>query len=173
MDKPVRFGLHLRVPGWCSQFTLRVNGAAVDASFDRGYVQIVREWQAGDVITLDLHMPVLRMYANPMVRSAIGRVALQRGPILYCLEGIDNPTGPLDRVACGPDTDFVIEHHPELLGGVTILTGRATVISEHTWGHDLYRTQPSVHEPMMITAIPYCVWANRGLAEMRVWLREG
>jgi DUF1680 family protein len=173
MDKPARFGLHLRVPGWCSQFTLRVNGARVDAHFDRGYVQVVREWHAGDVITLDLSMPVVRMVANPMVRSAIGRVALQRGPLLYCLEGIDNPVVPLDQIACGPDVDFVIEHHPELLGGVTILTGRATMLAEHTWDHDLYRAQANTNqEPITITAIPYCVWANRGLAEMRVWLRE-
>jgi len=173
--RPQRFTLHLRIPGWCDRWSLRVNGAAAEARVEHGYAAIERTWQPGDVVALDLAMPVQPVFAHPYVRQMQGRTALQRGPIVYCLEEVDNPVTPLDRISIEPArvSDFVVEHRPDLLGGVTVLRGPAQVISEEGWdSHTLYRrNHPSRTVDAEIVAIPYATWDNRAAGEMRVWLR--
>ncbi|MBZ0279060.1 MAG: glycoside hydrolase family 127 protein, partial [Anaerolineae bacterium] len=100
--KPARFELALRIPGWCRDYRVTVNGEAVTAPLEQGYLILDREWHAGDTVRLKLAMPVERIAANPQVRQDIGRVALQRGPVVYCLEEADNGAG-LARVALPPD----------------------------------------------------------------------
>lgn len=173
--QPQHFTLYLRIPGWCDRWSLRVNGAAVDGGLERGYAAIERTWQPGDVVALDLVMPVQPVFAHPSVRQMQGRTALQRGPIVYCLEEVDNPVNPLDRISIEPArvSDFAVEHRSDLLGGVTVLRGPAQVISEEGWdSHTLYRrNRPSRTTDAEIVAIPYATWDNRTAGEMRVWLR--
>lgn len=175
--QPQRFKLHLRIPGWCDHWSLRVNGEAVDARVERGYAAIDRIWQPGDVVTLDLAMPVQTVFAHPYVRQMQGRTALQRGPIVYCLEEVDNPVTPLDRISIDPAqaSNFAVEYRPDLLGGVTVLRGPAQIITEEGWdAHTLYRrNRPSSATGAEIVAVPYATWDNRAAGEMRVWLRAG
>jgi DUF1680 family protein len=170
--QPTAFAVHLRIPEWCPGFAVRVNGIPIDVEVERGYARVDRVWQVGDQVDLELAMPVLRLHANPQVRSTLGRTALQRGPIVYCLEGNDNLSIPLDRIVLPWDAEVLPEHHPGLLGGVTVLHGQALVDDKDHWGRRLYRTEPPTRTPIELLAIPYCVWANREPNEMQVWIRE-
>jgi DUF1680 family protein len=137
---------------------------------DRGYAHIRRRWRKGDVVLLSLDMPAERIYAHPEVAADVGRVALKRGPIVYCLEGADN-NAPAHRVALPRSSAIEAHFESNLLSGVGVLTADALVI--RTWGEGaLYRTDPPIMEPTTIRAIPYCCWSNRGPQEMSVWIRE-
>src|SRR5207249_7359372 len=83
------FELHVRIPGWCEGATLSINDQASTIDVQNGYARIARTWNAGDTVKLNLPMPVKRIYADPRVKADVGRVALMRGPIVYCLEGVD------------------------------------------------------------------------------------
>jgi hypothetical protein len=173
LSRPTHFTLHLRVPGWCEKFDVRVNREAVSgARAYNGYLSLNRQWQTGDAVTLNLAMPVEVVRANPQVRPMLGRVALQRGPLVYCLEGADNPITPLDRITLPKDADWQVEHHPDLLGGVTTLRTTALALDDADWGDALYRIRSDTYTPVNLTAVPYCVWDNRAPGEMRVWLRQ-
>jgi hypothetical protein len=174
--QPQTFALHLRIPHWCDQWSIRVNGAAVDSPPPHaGYVAIQRTWQNGDRVELTLAMPVQPIFAHPAVRQMQGRVAIQRGPLVYCLEGMDHGDVGLDRIALDPNQveHFAVEHHPDLLGGVTVLRGTGTLLQEQGWDRQtLYRRHlPSAVAPTDVLAIPYCLWDNRTPGEMRVWFR--
>lgn len=173
VDAPASFALHLRIPAWCGQWSLRVNGAPVQADVTRGYASLAREWRTGDVVELDLAMPVQAVYAHPSVRQAVGRIALQRGPLVYCLEGVDNEQTELSRISVDPAAvgAFTVEHRADLLGGVTVLRGPATIESTDGWEGVLYGQRAPDQKPVQITAVPYYAWANRAPGEMRVWLR--
>ncbi len=175
-ETPQDFALNLRIPGWCDEWAVKVNGAAAAATpAGSGYVAITRTWRPGDVVELTLAMPVQTVYANPNVRQLQGRLALQRGPIVYCMEGVDNGAGPLDRISLSPAqaANFSVEYRPELLGGVAVLRGVADAIDEAGWSDQLLyrRNQPSSQQQVAVTAIPYATWDNRDPGEMRVWFR--
>jgi uncharacterized protein len=174
MAGPGTFGLRLRIPGWCRDSHLRVNGEIVDiaSNLHQGYVRVERRWQAGDRVELELAMPVERMYAHPNVRQDVGSVALKRGPLVYCLEGADQNV-PLQRLIVREDAELARHFDPDTLGGVAIIRGHALVEDDSDWGTMLYRSQPPTRHPATITAIPYYTWDNRQPGEMRVWLREG
>jgi DUF1680 family protein len=168
---PGRFALHLRVPGWARGATVSVNeGPATPAAPVRGYALVDREWRAGDRVTLALPMPVERVRAHPAVRQDAGLVALQRGPLVYCLEGVDNPW-PLHRVALPTAAELTAKHEPELLGGVTVVEGSAERVDDAGWAGALYRVAPAAKGPVRIRAVPYYAWDHRAAGEMRVWLR--
>jgi hypothetical protein len=174
--RPQTFALHLRVPGWCRQWSLSVNGVATDLKpHAHGYIAIERTWQPGDTVVLKMEMPVEMVWANPAVRFLEGRTALQRGPLIYCLEGADHGDILLDRIAIDPQSvsagEFGVEWRPDLLGGVNILRGPAKVIDADGWDDTLYRQHPPATRPIELTAIPYYAWDNRAPGEMRVWLR--
>jgi DUF1680 family protein len=176
LDAPQQFAVKLRIPGWCDAWSVKVNGIAVETGKpDHGYVAIDRTWQRDDVVELDLAMPVQALYANPNVRQLQGRFALQRGPIVYCMEGVDNDEIGLERVALDPAqaAAFSVDYQPELLGGVAVLRGPAQAITEDGWdSHTLYRrNRPSSVAPMSVVAVPYATWDNRAAGEMRVWFR--
>jgi DUF1680 family protein len=172
------FTLHLRIPGWCNEWSITVNGAPLrmDLPPQNGYLAITRTWALGDKVELNLAMPVQAVWAHPAVRQMQGRIALQRGPLVYCLEGVDNAVNNLDRIALDPTQldQFTVEHHPDLLGGVTVLRGIGQVIDDADWnGHILYRySEPTAAKTIAVTAIPYPVWDNRQAGEMRVWFRS-
>jgi uncharacterized protein len=165
---PVTFALRLRVPGWSRGATLHLNGEARALTSERGYVTLRREWQPGDQVTLHLPMPVERVRADPRVATVAGCVALQRGPLVYCVEQIDN--GP-HLAALTLPTDSVLTPRQEdiLPGGAVVLTGRAW---REAPADKLYQTTPHSAGPVLLRAIPYAWWANRGEGEMRVWIRE-
>lgn len=172
---PMPLTLHLRLPGWCDGYTVKLNGLPQDVQPDPGgYLAIRREWQSGDMVEYVMEMPIRPVFANPAVRLLEGRVAIQRGPLVYCLEGIDNGGIILDRISLDPQMiarSFTSEYHPDLLGGVTVVRGRGYAIDEAGWQGNLYRSEIPAEKEIEITAVPYCVWDNREPGEMRVWLR--
>jgi len=166
-----RFTLALRIPGWCPQPMLKVNGRPVKLSgmMRRGYAHIRRLWHDGDRVELELPMPVERVYAHPRVRSCAGRLALQRGPIVYCLEQADN--GPdLNAIAIPPHAKLRAQREPGLLGGVVTVSGKAMRATNA--GGSLYGTRRARAKSVAFKAVPYYAWANRGPGEMLVWVRE-
>lgn len=173
LTSPATFALNLRVPDWCAGATLTVDGELVDmaANLHRGYVRLERLWTGAEVIELTLPMPVQRVYAHPQVRADAGLVALQRGPVVYCVEATDNPW-PLHRLMLPRDAACTARHAPDLLGGVTVIEAEALVEVSGDWRGKLYSTIPGSRQPARLTAIPYCVWDNREPGAMRVWLRE-
>jgi len=121
---PIEFALRLRLPGWCRSARLAVNGQDIDvaAITERGYATVRRRWQSGDKVALTLAMPVERLYAHPDVQADQGRVALKRGPIVYCVEAIDTPASPY-RLALPREEAVASRFEPDLLGGIATLNG--------------------------------------------------
>lgn len=170
--RPATFALHLRLPGWAQgrpvpsdlytyaerthpAWTLRVGGQACTPPLESGYVVITREWRAGDVVELDLPMPVHTVHGHPKIEAVSGAVAFERGPVVYAVEGEVNRTAPAD-LAVTPRTRARAHRHREQLGDVVTLVLEAVAAPV---------------QPRPVTAIPYAVWNNRGLAPMAVWLR--
>jgi DUF1680 family protein len=174
MDQPARLTLHLRVPGWCETYALAINGAAQPLpAAERGYLALTRVWQPGDTVTYQMDMPIRPTWAHPAVRQLHGRVALERGPIVYCLEGTDHGGLVLDRLSLKPEqvaAAFRVEHRPDFLGGVAVLCGPGTRLTS-SGAEALYASVPPQREAVELLAVPYCVWGNREPGEMRVWLR--
>ncbi len=168
----VEFSLRLRIPGWCRAARAAINGAPLDlgAMTDRGYAHVRRRWQKGDVVKLDLDMPAERIYAHPDVAADVGRVALKRGPIVYCLEASDNDA-PVHRIALRRSDRIDAQFEPELLGGVAMLTASGVAIGTPAGGA-LYATDPPRMQRASLRAIPYAFWCNRDRGEMNVWIRE-
>jgi DUF1680 family protein len=178
-EKAGEFDLNVRVPGWCQgasspddlyrieerpasgAFRLKVNGQAVDNLEEvRGYVRLHREWKSGDEVELSMDMPVRRVKAHPNVAADAGRVALMRGPIVYCFEGIDNPAG-VRNLALDPQTQLAVESRVDLLGGVFVVRGSC-----------LRKEGDMEQKREEFTAVPYYVNCNREPCEMQVWLPE-
>ena len=173
------FAVNLRIPGWARNqpvpsdlytfaqsmsetVTVKVNGETVDWSLRQGFAPLRRLWKKGDVIELDLPMPIRRVVSHENIVTNRGKVALQRGPLVYCLEGPDNENHVLDLVI--PDAaPLSTEFQPSLLGGVVTIMGEAETAK---------RTIDGGIEPdakRKFTAIPYYAWAHRGRAPMTVW----
>jgi len=170
VQKPQKLALNLRIPGWCEEYSIKIGSEAVNVPLSKGYARIERKWSDGDQVELDLAMPVRRVRANPLVEADRGRVALQRGPVVYCLEGVDN-AGRVLSMAFPPTAPVAAEHRPDLLGGVTVLTGRALARTPADWNGALYKSDAGFEE-VEFTAVPYCVWDNREPGPMVVWLPE-
>ncbi|MBI3707224.1 MAG: glycoside hydrolase family 127 protein [Proteobacteria bacterium] len=172
-ETAVEFALRLRIPGWCRSARLAVNGTAVDVAAvkDRGYAHLKRRWQSGDRVTLALDMPAERNYAHPDVRADLGRVALKRGPIVYCLESVDQEV-PLHWIALPRLGQIEPRFEPNLLGGVGTLLATAAVQRSKDGAGALYAAAPPDVEPIIVRAIPYHAWDHRDPGEMNVWIRE-
>ncbi|MEX0761205.1 MAG: beta-L-arabinofuranosidase domain-containing protein [Dehalococcoidia bacterium] len=170
-ERPAAFSLKLRIPGWCRKATISVNGEPQVLEVEKGYSRIMRTWQSGDQVELNLEMPVERVYAHPEVTANTWTVALQRGPIVYCLEEVDNGAN-LGAVALPRDAELKTRFEEDLLGGVTTISGTAKRLQDADWQDDLYRTEPWQAKSVSIKAVPYAVWCNREPGEMIVWLRE-
>ena len=194
---PVEFTLKLRLPGWCREARLSVNGRGVqpqrgatqsqgdaaqlnaptpnaatpNAPTDRGYIVMRRQWQEGDTVVLDLEMPVERVYAHPQVGQDVGAVALQRGPLVYCFEQVDQ-SAPVAQLRLPAGAALASHFEPGLLGGVVVITGEALAVDEADWDDQLYRAQAPRLRPTALNAIPYYAWDNREPGAMQVWLPE-
>ncbi len=142
-----------------------MNGRSVPVTLNEGYVALRRTWKSGDVIELNLPMPVRRVVADPRVKADVDRVALQRGPMVFCAEWPDNPNGKVRNLMLPAHQTFTATFEPELLNGVETITGKSLVVSTNADGSTSKTEQP-------FKAIPYYAWANRGKGEMIVWLRQ-
>ncbi|MGG1554334.1 glycoside hydrolase family 127 protein [Paenibacillus ferrarius] len=166
--------LALRLPDWCGgQAQLAVNGQPVAYEMRDGYARVTRAWQAGDGVTWELAMKPTWIAAHPSVRANSGKVALQRGPLVYCLEAADNRS-PLTSLAVSPSGRLSEQPDNELPGGVIAIHGEGFVEPEATGDEQLYRPIESAGaaEPFTWKAIPYYLWGNRGEGEMSVWVRR-
>ena len=171
--RPGAFQVNLRIPGWCQAETIKLNGQVLSqVRKSRGYAVIDREWKAGDVIELQMPMPVQRLAACFRVAADLGRIALQRGPLVYCLEAVDN-SGYVRNLAIPRDAKLLAERRPDLLGGVTVIKGPALAVSSQD------KPTPLYHPPTPLTtrneefvAVPYYAWDNRKPGAMVVWVPE-
>ena len=166
-EKPGKFALTLRIPGWAKNqpvpgdlyaytkmekdsASILVNGQKIAVPADKGYAIIDREWKKGDVVNLSLPMGIRQVIANKDVKADSGKVALERGPIVYCLEAIDNEN--FDNIYLAADSEIGAGYNPQLLGGIETISGRLSDQKE------------------AFTAIPYFAWNNRGINKMKVWI---
>ena len=127
--------------------------------------------RSGDVVTLDLPMPAERLYAHPNVRMDVGRVALRRGPLVYCVEEADNPGGPVQTLALPRPAPLKANWRDDLFGGVMTLTAEGTRLVPGDEGR-LYSTAAPAGRDATLTAVPYHLWANREPGSMQVWIAE-
>ena len=180
------FVLKLRVPEWAKSVSVRssrreeapsnlktAQSLLTSAATGKdGYIELRRGWKTGDTIELDLPMPVRLMEANPLVEETLNQVAVQRGPVVYCLESADLPAGTrITDVAIPADIDLVARFDRRLLGGTVVLEGLAQARMARPWNDELYReVQSGATRPAKVAFIPYSLWANRGPGEMSVWL---
>jgi uncharacterized protein len=172
------FTLYLHIPEWCQQAMVLVNEEAEAGSAKSGsYHAITREWKRGDMVTLKMAMPVQAVHANPRLRENLGCVAIQRGPLVYCLEGVDQPDMsifdvymPLDPV--DPSRGFSARMEPETLGGVVVLKKDVLTYRPALTEQPLYLNSPfsGPTTSALVTMIPYYAWANRGKSTMQVWI---
>ena len=170
--------LALRVPGWSPSASVRVNGGeTVSSAGSTAYLRLERAWARGDVVELDLPMSARLVEAHPWIESTRGRVAIERGPIVYCVEQVDNPGTQIADLEIDTTTPLSSTWEPDCLDGVAIVRGRGWEIDTSAWRHHLYRplgSAPSApRRPVALTAIPYYAWANREPGAMRVWIPRG
>jgi DUF1680 family protein len=149
-----------------------VNGAAVTPAVVQGYAEMRRVWKPGTTVDIEFPMPVERVKAHPLVEANAGRVALMRGPLVYCVESFDNET-PVQVLSLPLDTELTAEFREDVLGGVAVIRGRALVEASPPGGllYFPFSRRASVKQTPF-TAIPYYANANRGPVDMLVWLPE-
>ena len=181
-QKTDAFSLLVRIPGWArneaipsdlyafagnndKKVTITINGQPVDYTIEKGYAVIKRNWKKNDVLKVDLPMDVRRVTANEKVKDDQGKVALQRGPLIYCAEWVDN-NGKAANIIVPSDAVFTAQYQPDLLNGVEVLHSEVPVIAVDE------KTQTVSTTRRTFTAIPYYAWANRGKGEMMVWFPE-
>ena len=176
-SQPAEFAMMIRIPDWCGELEstgglyrprnvigvekveLRVNGKSQKVGrLDRGYVRLHRRWQPGDTVELVLPMEILRVESHPAVEADRGRTALQRGPLVYCVEAVDHD-GRIRDLVLPANATLRAELRPDLLNGVIAVYGNAR-----------HAAANGATEPKEMLAIPYGVWANRAVGEMDVWL---
>lgn len=171
---PARFALSLRIPHWAEGATLSVNGDMLDLSgiSADGYARIEREWADGDRVALFLPLSLRPQYANPKVRQDVGRLALMRGPLVYCAEEVDNG-GDLNAIVVPESLPPArTEVLPGLNGAIAVdLAVEREDVS--AWGEALYRAAPAGRKPASLRLVPYHLWDNRAPGGMLVWLQAG
>ncbi|MBN1554621.1 MAG: glycoside hydrolase family 127 protein [Phycisphaerae bacterium] len=170
VDAPTNFALHLRIPGWCRKHNLKVNGRGIQAAVTKGYAAVQRAWRDGDVLELTLSMPIERIVAHPQVASDGGKVALQRGPIVYCLEQCDHNAN-VHGILLPDSAKLTARYEKDLLGGCVTISGKGVAPVTAEWKQALYhRADEASLKPTNIKAVPYALWCNRTPGYMTVWI---
>ncbi|OXY92747.1 glycoside hydrolase family 127 protein [Streptomyces diastatochromogenes] len=173
-DRP--WTLSLRIPQWCREFRVRCGEETYDSPVDDGWLRLERTWAPGDRIVLELSLEPRLTGADPRVDAVRGCVAIERGPLVYCLEQVDHPGGGLDDIVLDTTRPLAVKHRPDLLGGVTtvVAAGRRRGIPDRGWWPYASADTTAAPEPdgetVEFTAVPYYAWANREDGSMRVWL---
>jgi DUF1680 family protein len=173
------WGLGVRVPHWTDSASALVNGEPAAAEPQDGWLTVTRRWAAGDEFVLELPLEARFTYADPRVDAARGSVALERGPLVYCLEAVDHPGQRLDDIIVDTNTKPVAVRHVNLLGGVTTLAVRGLQrprLSDSWWPYSSEASgdaASSGHPTVALTAVPYFAWGNRDEGAMRVWTPAG
>lgn len=165
------FTLAVRRPGNSDFCTVKVNGEAVSYKEEKGYLYLERIWQPGDRVEVSLDVAFRFVHCNPRVYENIGKVALVKGPRVYCMEEADNGNY-LKSVTVSPETEITEVYKEDLLGGTLCAAFKGRRIDYTDVPVELYGTEKPVYREDTFTAVPYCVWNNRGKGEMIVWLRE-
>jgi hypothetical protein len=173
LSRATEFALRLRIRDRRKPLSLSVNGEEADYELDRGYAVIRRKWQDGDMIVLELPMPIERLYAHPAVRMDLGRVCVKRGPLIYCMEAIDNPDAAPTRSKLPRAAEISVQPNAQLFGGIVTLAAAGATASIADWDGALYQQEPPRWRPATLTLVPYFLWDNREPGEMLVWLLEG
>ncbi len=163
----------IRIPSWADQFQIFVNGEEYAGKVNQGFIYVHKDFEQ-DKIVLKFNMNIIKWYANPFVRSDVGKVAISRGPFIYCMEGVDNGSN-IHLSYIKSDTELKAYYHEDLFGG--IVTIEADGYGEEIQKKDelpLYRNgkAPITECKKRLKWIPYFCWANRGETEMQVWIRE-
>jgi DUF1680 family protein len=166
------FSLFLRIPEWTKEATVRINSTGEPARPRAGtFHELRRTWKQGDVIDLDLPMPVRLLEANPYVEETRNHVAVMRGPIVYCLESMDLPAGVRVLDVRLPRDAKLSARHTNELAGATVLEGKGLAAERQNWAGQLYRdASTSPPREFHLVLVPYFAWDNRGEGEMTVWL---
>ena len=177
--KKTAFSVYIRVPGWVrnmpvpgdlysylspepEKISIKINGKDTEYTMKDGYAVITREWKKKDIIEYTLPMNIHRVTANPKVQADEGKIAIERGPVVYCLEGDDNGS-KLENIIIPDNAGLTATFKPDLLGGVTVISGEAVKFEPAEDGMQIKS------EKLTFKAIPYFVWDNRGTTEMKVW----
>lgn len=163
--------LNLRKPAWCDNFAVKVNGTTMNnLPCENGYITIERTWKTGDEIVLNLEMQTKLIEANPLVEESRGQVAVQRGPIIYCLESMDLENVPIDDIAIPFNAKFKTVETTIDGSRIIALETEAYNRSESSWTGTLYREIGKNKKKVKIRLVPYYAWGNRGKGEMTVWI---
>jgi DUF1680 family protein len=166
-------GIYLRMPGWCRNASVKINGKPEAALMTTAgnYFLLKRKWKTGDVISFDMEMPAVLVESNPLVEESRNQVAVKRGPVVYCLESADIPKSDKLQSILIPSA-IAFKPVAVTIAGQKLFTlnGTAIVKKKDDWGTSLYRELNSNTQTAKIRLIPYYAWANRGRADMSVWL---
>ena len=168
----VKFDLMLRIPGWASEWTVKVNGKKLSKTeLVKGYLKLSREWSDGDKVELDFAMEPVAIEAHPSVRQDTGRITLMRGPLVYCIEEVDNGKD-LNDIVLDLSTPLKVKNDKSLFGGMPVIEASGSRREIKGWEGVLYRPAgASKYKKLKLKAIPYNRWANRSIGEMLVWIR--
>lgn len=174
-EQAVEWTVALRIPDWSrGKAGLRVNGQEMNVEdiTQDGYACVKRVWAPGDTVELAFSMEIHQVRANPNIRGNAGKAAIQRGPLVYCLESVDHGV-PVSSLSLAGDPKLRSRFDPNLLGGAVVIEGAGWLEETDDWGDEqLYRSSPKKMLPASLKAIPYYLWGNRGENEMAVWVRE-
>lgn len=172
VPKKQEMALHLRIPAWCDRATVKVNGEVVDVPVKANtYATLNRVWKKGDVVELDMEMRVKLMESNPLVEETRNQVVVKRGPLVYCLEGMDVADGRrIDDVLIPSTIQFTPTEITIDGSKMLALDGEARLMDEASWDNVLYREVGKADRTVKIRLIPYFAWGNRGKSEMTVWM---
>ncbi len=162
--------VYLRIPGWCNNYSIKVNGKLVKTSVENGYAQLQQKWKASDKIELSLDMPATLLESNPLVEETRNQVTVKKGPMVYCLESTDLPGQSIFDVAIPANIKLQQQAMKIDGGNVMALTGQAKLLQQNNWNGQLYKTVNTNLQAVNIKLIPYYAWANRGKTDMTVWM---
>lgn len=168
IKKGGEFTLSIRIPAWCRKYELTLNGKGVHGP-ENGYWSEKRVWEKDDEIVLVLDMPAEVVYANPRVSADIGKAAIQRGPVVYCLESVDNPGILLHSARIPAHPEFTLKQTEGLPEETVALLFRGEAVKPSDG--PLYTTNPPVYEAVELCAIPFALWQNREEADMQIFLQ--
>lgn len=184
ISKNMECAIAIRIPGWTQNnpmpgnlyrylntskesLSIKINGSPLEIVSEKGYILIKRVWKPGDVIEYEMPMPVRRVIAHENVEDDIGRVALERGPLVYCIEQADNDVENLNNININDTAELQSEFKPNLLNGISIITGKVNYLEHSNNDESIKKIEHNM------VAIPYHLWTNRERGEMAVWiLRE-